>query len=225
MSTKLITDYPYIVKGITVLRVVSRPKGKAKVEAICFCGKVFETCQGNLRNGNTHSCGCLKRKLLTEQKTTHGMTDSQMYSIWTTIKSRCNNPNRKCYGNYGGRGIGISDDWLDFSNFLRDMVNPPFKGAQIDRIDNSKGYSKENCRWASAKENTRNTRNNVYIDNVPFYLMTDVGQKYGLNYEFLRNIGRRKGLNLSSYLNHNSKLPEYELFLKELHRLIESCAK
>lgn len=76
------------------------------------------------------------------------------------MKDRCNNPNHRYYGHYGGRGIKISDAWLVFTQFLADMGNKPDPTYSLDRIDNNKGYCKENCRWASRLQQSNNTRRN-----------------------------------------------------------------
>ncbi len=82
----------------------------------------------------------------------HGMHGTPLYKLWCGIFSRCYNPKVKIYKYYGGRGIKVCDRWRNFSNFHVDMGDRP-EGLQLDRIDNDKGYSPENCRWATPKEN------------------------------------------------------------------------
>lgn len=89
---------------------------------------------------------------------THQKTYSKIYRTWIAMLSRCRNKNEPNYVNYGGRGITVCERWYEFENFYEDMGELPFYDAQIDRIDNDKGYCKENCRWVSAKENCRNRR-------------------------------------------------------------------
>lgn len=77
---------------------------------------------------------------------------------------RCHNPKNKQYKNYGARGIFMCEDWKDFNKFCADIYPCPVEGYHLDREDNDKGYSKENCRWVSAKTNYRNKRNNHYYE-------------------------------------------------------------
>ena len=94
-------------------------------------------------------------------------TDMQksMTHIWSSMKARCYNINCKVYNRYGGRGITICSRWLEsFENFVEDMGIRPEKGYSLDRIDNDKGYSKENCRWATSKQQNRNRRDIPYIE-------------------------------------------------------------
>lgn len=88
----------------------------------------------------------------------------RMYRIWTSILYRCNRKENKQYKNYGGRGISICDEWLDFNQFCYDLYPCPQEGYHLDRTDNDKGYFKENCRWVSPKVNHRNKRNNTYYE-------------------------------------------------------------
>ena len=93
---------------------------------------------------------------------------SAEYSAWMKMRSRCNNKNNAAYKDYGGRGISVDPRWDSFEAFLADMGQRPSSAHSLDRIDNNKGYSPENCRWATWKEQQRNRRSNtVYtVDGV-----------------------------------------------------------
>lgn len=89
----------------------------------------------------------------------HGMYHTRPYGIWSGMKRRCYNRNDKSYERYGARGITICEEWrAGFLNFWNDMKETYFDDATIDRIDNSLGYSKANCRWITAAEQARNKR-------------------------------------------------------------------
>ena len=91
-------------------------------------------------------------------RTLHRLKGSPTYSSWSSMKHRCNNSNNAGYHLYGGRGIKVCEQWNEFRGFLKDMGVRP-KETSLDRIDSNKGYTPENCRWATAKEQGRNTRN------------------------------------------------------------------
>lgn len=101
---------------------------------------------------------------------THKKSYTKEYRTWIAMMSRCRNEKDCNYKNYGARGIFVCERWYKFENFYEDMGDLPFYEAQLDRIDNEKGYFKENCRWVNSKENCRNRRNNkkhkTYIGNI-----------------------------------------------------------
>lgn len=86
-----------------------------------------------------------------------GGSSSTLYTTWQSMIDRCHNTRSKQYKDYGGRGIFVCDEWRNsFKSFYDDMGNKPFKGAQIDRINNDDGYYKENCRWVTKHQNLWN---------------------------------------------------------------------
>lgn len=124
----------------------------------CSCGKEVIVCSGNLKSGQTKSCGCLKLK--------HGHTKNGkktgLYRSWQNMIDRCTNTNNKHWKDYSGRGIIVCERWLRFENFLKDM--PEWKPRlMLERRNNNKGYYKSNCYWATPKQQARNRRNNHLV--------------------------------------------------------------
>lgn len=93
----------------------------------------------------------------------HGMTGAPEYRVWSKMLNRCRDINTDNYKWYGGRGIVVCEEWLDFTVFSRDMGRRPSEKHSLDRIDNDGAYSKRNCRWSTMKEQSRNRRGNIRI--------------------------------------------------------------
>ena len=122
-----------------------------------YCGQEFEAITKDIKKGHTKSCGCQKGG------NTHGLTHNQFYKTWNAMMSRCTNLKHKSYPNYGARGITVCDEWLDVTNFAAwcEETYPNIKGYSLDRIDNDKGYSPDNCTWSSRTMQNINRRMQV----------------------------------------------------------------
>lgn len=135
---------------------------KQMVLCRCDCGTEKEVIVSNLKSGISKSCGCLKAELTSERRKKHGFSKTTMYYRYKHMIQRCYFPDNPEYHNYGGRGIKVCDSWLEsVENYINDMGFPPFKTAQIDRINNDLGYFKDNCRWATPQQNSLNKRRKV----------------------------------------------------------------
>lgn len=128
----------------------------------CDCGKTCSPCSQNLRGGRAQSCGCLAKELAADAKRTHGMHLTPTYYSWAMMLKRCRTRTDPAYKSYGGRGIDFDPRWTSFEAFLSDMGERP-EGTSIDRIDGSRGYWPDNCRWAGKLQQQRNIRTNRNI--------------------------------------------------------------
>lgn len=136
---------------------VGQAAGTYRYYAVCQCScgsKPKKIRQDGLKSGVVESCGCLQK----ERTTKHGMTESIHYDRWKNMIDRCVNEKCSAYENYGGRGIKVCDRWLSLPNFIEDMSEGYFEGAEIDREDNDGNYEPGNVRWATRSENNDNRR-------------------------------------------------------------------
>ena len=128
----------------------------------CDCGESKIALGASLRGGVVKSCGCIKRENGPRINRSHGMSGSLTYNSWRAMKERCDNPNNSHYAIYGGRGVRYRPEWGSFEHFYADMGDRP-RGTTLDRKDPNGEYSKDNCLWATAKEQSRNTTRSVFI--------------------------------------------------------------
>ena len=127
-----------------------------------YCKNTFEAIFNNVKRGNTKSCGCFATKL----NITHGISQNKFYQTWYGMLQRCTNSIREDYKYYGARGVVVCEEWLDVRNFVAwsESTYPNIEGYTLDRINNDKGYSPENCRWvdrATQGLNQRMKKNNT----------------------------------------------------------------
>lgn len=171
---------------------------------ICDCGKNISIYGMSLRNGDTRSCGCLK----IEKSTRHGMTNKPIYNVWNSMLRRCLNKKNTSYMDYGGRGITVCERWLKFENFMEDMGERP-DGLTIDRRDNNKGYSPDNCYWATKTQQGNNTRVNVFLEyKGTIKTMAEWSRIIGMTQGALRSYIRR-GWSMEKVVMHrNIKIKE-----------------
>lgn len=150
----------------TVLEYVHEKGKHGKWKCVCRCGTIKLLYSSSLLGDGTNSCGCWRPEKSRIKATTHGEARTPLYGLWAGIKRRCYNKNDRNYLRYGARGIVIEyAPWItDYTSF-RDwaLVNGYEKGLEIDRRDNSKGYSPDNCQFITKTENLNNTRTNHWI--------------------------------------------------------------
>lgn len=153
----------------------------------CDCGNTTTVITRDLGNGNTTSCGCYIRELHANRLRTHGMARTSTYTTWASMIGRCSNPANDKYHYYGGRGITVCERWHSFENFLADMGEKPSRKHTLDRIDNERGYSQQNCRWVTMQTQNRNRRSNIVIEyRGETMCLADWADRLGLSYEMLR---------------------------------------
>lgn len=182
--------------------------GKTKywyVVCECSCGVVSAIRVNELERGNSKSCGCLNKEILIENCTSHGLSNHPFYNIWGAMVQRCCNPKSEAYHIYGGRGITICEEWRNKpESFIKWAIKNGYKkGLHVDRIDNDKGYSPNNCRVVTPQENCMNTSRNHWITyEGETRTIMQWSDKLKIPYSRIRN-RLKKGWALKDVLNPN----------------------
>ena len=153
-----------VFSRLTVIgRLGSDKRGEARWLCICTCGIKTILTGYLLRSGMTRSCGCLLRETRVSANTTHGLSKTSEYKVWSKMLARCFNENNPAFPGYGGRGITVCKEWLGFENFIKDMGPRPDKTYTIERVNNNGNYEPKNCVWGTRKDQARNRRNSIVL--------------------------------------------------------------
>lgn len=138
---------------------------------VCDCGVEVDVRADHLKRGEISSCGCLRKGLQKGVASKHGgACDGQrerLYGVWAGMHYRCSNPHHMHYKNYGGRGIGVCEEWNDYAVFREWALANGYdeiakKGAcTLDRINNDGWYTPDNCRWVSMAVQNKNRRHPI----------------------------------------------------------------
>lgn len=139
---------------LVVIKQAGRTTSKKVLwECVCSCGNKKKIASGDLVTGNTTSCGCALKAAITK----HGGWKNSSYNTWRAMIRRCNTPTDKDYPRYGGKGVTVCPEWLDYVTFAKDM-GEPVGDETLDRINTYGNYELNNCRWAGVKTQNRNVR-------------------------------------------------------------------
>lgn len=148
---------------LTIVREVERTSIKRRFLCQCDCGNYTQVNLNMLRTSAIKSCGCLLVENGKKNKI-HGQWKSKLYAIWRDMKQRCLNPNNQQYKNYGGRGIKIRDEWLEFNSFYQWAIKSDYKvGLSIERKDVNGNYEPSNCTWIPKSEQLNNLRRTRWV--------------------------------------------------------------
>lgn len=208
---------------LLVIRLGERgPKKQTQWVCACDCNPAREVLiqASGMAAGRTKSCGCLQREAAGAHRITHGNSNTPTYMSWSHAKSRCYRRLNRNFANYGGRGITMCERWREsFAAFLADMGERPSDKHSIDRINNDGHYScgkcedciarglAANCRWATYKEQARNTRRNLIVEaNGEVACVSEWSERTGLSGDMIRARVNKGGIG-ADVLDPNDRGP------------------
>jgi len=181
--------------------------GRAYWICVCECGQSTTVNGRDLQRGHTKSCGCLKREPVpaaVQASTKHGKRHTPEYNAWRSMKKRCLLSSSRSYARYGGRGISIDPQWMgSFDAFYRDVGPRPSPDHSLDRMDNNKGYSAQNCRWALPQEQQANRSDTIKVQyQEEMVCLAELDRILGAPYETSAHyhIGT-KGMSVEAYVS------------------------
>ena len=178
------------VNRLTVVSYAGNDKwGNSLWNCVCDCGNTTIVRNSEIRSKRTFSCGCYQKEQKREQfkklATKHNMSRTRLYTIYKGMKQRCYNPNAKHYNRYGGRGIKICDEWLNNRQafFEWALANGYRDDLSIDRIDNDKGYSPDNCRFATNQEqvDNRSCSKTFTYEGIEYKSLAEASRQLGIS--------------------------------------------
>lgn len=197
---------------LTILREVDTLDGHRRVDCRCDCGNYAYVTLSAVRLGGTRSCGCLQaetRRQNGRNQRTHGGTGTPELKSWDSMMRRCFDSKNGAYDKYGGRGITVCERWRQFENFRADMGPRPTSEHSLDRIDNNGNYEPNNCRWATAKQQSNNRRyNRLLTFNGRTQTITQWCEETGVPYVTL-NKRLRRGVPIERALMREYILPPH----------------
>jgi hypothetical protein len=186
---------------LVVLREIKNRTGYKKIqwECKCDCGNNTIAVSSHLISGHTKSCNCLQREAVRRiNNSTHNLSKSRLYRVWSSMKSRCYYPKNESYYQYGKREISVCEEWKnDFSSFYNWSINNGYNDKlSIDRIDNNGNYCPENCRWATLVEQANNMSNNVRLTYHGYTkTLKEWSRALGISYNILAKKYKKVGIN------------------------------
>lgn len=163
---------------------------------ICDCGNEYISTSNRLTTGKTTQCRECSFKQIAVSNTKHGCEPKRLWQTYQNMKTRCNNENYILYSRYGGRGIKVCDEWeRSFSSFKEWAFKSGYSDElTLDRIDNDKGYSPENCKWSTVREQANNRHTNrILVLNGVSDTMANWSRKINIPYWVIQERLDRKG--------------------------------